>query len=632
MNTQKTTEFGQLRKEIDGLIVSGEAAKAQLLLARLWRENPGSAPAGFVVSRLEPLSSYLSPISCRIAILRSFTVEPIVPLLRAAALINGLELTVQIGDFNAYAQEMIDRKSNLYRFGPDIVFLAVQTRDLTPDLWNGYADLRADDLSAVIDRVSTDFRSWVQAFRSYCQAPLILHTLETPFMPSNGILDSQSETGQVQTIRRINLELLRLAHEQTNVYLLNYDALIARHGKITWKDEHKWLTARLPISADCLIHLADEWLRFIHPLTGKVCKALVIDLDNTLWGGVIGEDGMNGIALGPEYPGAAYQDLQRAILDLHRRGVILTVCSKNNPTEAMEALERHPEMLLRPSHFSVLRINWNDKVRNIREIAEELKIGIDALAFLDDNPVERQWIRSQLPEVTVIDLPGNPMEYAEALRESPVFERLDLSDEDLKRGKYYAEERRRKQMKENLPSLNNFYRSLSMEVDIFPVNQGTLSRVAQLTQKTNQFNLTTRRYTEQQISEIRANPDWRVYAMRVRDRFGDSGLVGVAIIHLQDDTAEIDTFLLSCRVIGRTLETALLAMVAEQARRAGARRLWGWFFPTKKNAPARDFFQVHGFSCILDEVGKSCWEFNLDEGAIRVPAWIKFNRPEEGEY
>ena len=359
------------------------------------------------------------------------------------------------------------------------------------------------------------------------------------------------------------------------------------------------------------------------PLDRKVRKALVTDLDNTLWGGVIGEDGMNGIRVGEEYPGAAYQALQRAMLDLYQRGIILAVCSKNNLSDAMEVFEHHPGMLLRPQHFAVLRINWNDKAQNLREIAAELNIGIDALAFLDDNPVERQWVRSQLPEVTVIDLPDDPMGYAQALRDNPVFERLSLSTEDRERARYYAEQRLRTELEQNVASLEDFYQSLQMEVEISLVTTETLARIAQLTHKTNQFNLTTRRYSEQQIAGMAADRDWRVYSLRVRDRFGDNGLVGVAITRYQERICEIDTFLLSCRVIGRTVETAILATIAEQARIKGSESLIGWFLPTKKNAPAKDFYSSHGFTCTLEEDGKSRWEFDLTRGDILSPSWFK---------
>ena len=417
----------------------------------------------------------------------------------------------------------------------------------------------------------------------------------TPARRSSGVLDAQTEPSQSAAIRKINDAVRGLAAEYRGIYVLDYDALVARHGRARWSDDRKWLTARLPIAAENLIHMAREWLRFLVPLAGKTAKALVVDLDNTLWGGVIGEDGMTGIRCNAEYPGAAYQALQRAMLDLTQRGILLAVCSKNNPDDAMEALNHHPGMLVRPKHFAAMRINWQDKAQNLREIAAELNIGTDALAFMDDNPVEREQVRAALPEVFVIEMPSDPLGYAAALRDCPAFERLALSAEDQQRTAIYAEQQQRSQAEQNFQSKEDFYRFLEQEAEIDAVQPATLARIAQLTQKTNQFNLTTRRYTEQQIADLAADPQWQVMSIRVKDRFGDHGLVGVAITHDEGDACEIDTFLLSCRVIGRTVESALLSYLAEGASSRRRRRLSGWFLPTKKNVPARDFYQQHGF-------------------------------------
>jgi FkbH-like protein len=437
-----------------------------------------------------------------------------------------------------------------------------------------------------------------------------------------GVLDAQTEGGEWDTVQRLNAELRNVAREFRGVYILDYDALVARYGREIWRDERKWLTMRMPIAAPQLIHLAQEWMRFLHPLTGKLAKVLVTDLDNTMWGGVIGEDGMEGIQLSAEYPGAAYQAVQQVMLDFYQRGILLAINSKNNPADAMEALEKHPGMILQPRHVGALRINWSDKAQNLREIAEELNVGIDSLAFLDDNPVERQHVREQLPEVTVIELPENPMDFARALRDCPVFERLTLSDEDAKRGEYYAAERDRKKLEQTASSPEEFYRSLEQELEVRRVTPMTLARVAQLTQKTNQFNTTTRRYSEQQIQAMEQNAH-RVYSLRVKDRYADNGLVGVAILAEKGEVCEIDTLLLSCRVIGRTVETAFLSKLADEARTAGAVRLEGWFLPTKKNTPAKDFYAQHGFEVATETPEGTRWSFDLSKPAP-CPDWIRF--------
>ena len=611
------------RKEIDGLIAAGDAAGAARLLARFWERDGGGGVAGFVASRYEKLRSHLSLAPYRWAVLRSFTVEPVVPILRAAAFTRGIDLYTHIGDFNAYAQESLDPASPLYRFNPDAVVLAIQTRDLVPDLWRECARLSEAERAAVVEAALARFRGWVTGFRERSQAALIVHSLETPVMAAEGVLDAQAEPGQNESIARINRRLRALAREHRGVYILDYDALVARYGRETWGDERKWLTVRLPVASGHLHHLAAEWLRFLHPLTGKIAKCVAVDLDNTLWGGVIGEDGMTGIRLGQEYPGAAFQEVQRALLDLTRRGILLAVCSKNNEADAMDALSNHSGMLLRPRDFAATRINWNPKAQSLREIAAELNIGLDSVAFLDDNPVERLQVREEAPEAIVIELPEDPMRFAQAIRDCPYLERLSLSEEDRRRGELYASQRARAELQGSVTSKEDFYRSLEQVAEITTVSDSTLARVAQLTQKTNQFNLTTRRYTEQQIAAMAACSGWRVWALRVTDRYADNGLVGVAIAHMEGATCEIDTFLMSCRVIGRTVETALLAHLAADARARGARWLQGWFLPTKKNTPATDFYRDHGFAPTQENGDGVLWRLDLAEQQIVTPEWIQ---------
>jgi FkbH-like protein len=617
-----------LRTEVDDLIAQGVFDTASRRLAELWRRDPASGTASFLISRLDKLRDKIALTKFKLAILRSFTVEPMVPLVRAEAFAYGIDLEVHVGDFNTYVQDIVDGESSLYRFAPNAVVIAVRTDQAAPELWRDFADLAPEAAAQTAERVVDSYRQWIGAFRKHSQAALIIHSLERPAPPGLGVLDSQSDSGQSGLILQVNRELRRSGRTFHGVYNLDYDALVARHGSENWHDERKWLTARLPIAAGHLLDMAREWMRFVVPLSGRTAKVLVVDLDNTLWGGVIGEDGMTGIRVGPEYPGAAYQALQRALLDMSRKGILLAVCSKNNLDDAMEALDQHPGMLVHAKHFAAIRINWTDKSQNLREIAEELNVGIDALAFLDDNPFEREQVRAALPEVTVIDLshkdaPANPLEYAAAVRNCAVFERLTLSAEDQQRTEMYVAQKQRAGAEQSFQSKEDFFRFLEQEAELESVSNLTLARVAQLTQKTNQFNLTTRRYTEAQLAEMAKQPEWHMFSIRVRDRFGDHGLVGVAIAHDQGEQCEVDTFLLSCRVIGRTVETALLAHLAESAARRGRKQLVGWFLPTKKNAPARDFYQQHGFAREDANGSGSLWTLNLMSSTLHSPDWIK---------
>jgi FkbH-like protein len=613
----------QFRSEFERRLANQEWLPARAALEQLWNQFASTSLAPYVSAGFERIKPALGYPQCKVSILRSFTVDPVVPILRAAAWANRIEVTVRAGEFNAYAQELLDAASWVYDYSPDVVILAVQAHDLAPELWEDSADLQESELRDAVERTLERFEIWIDAFRSRSSAYLLIHGMEAPLPPSRGILDAQIAFGQADAIREINYRLRRIAAARTGVQVLDYDGLIASQGRARWRDEQKWATVKMPLRAESMPALAAEWVRFLAPMCGRVCKALVCDLDNTLWGGVAGEDGVEGIKVGRDYPGIAYRKVQRAILDLKRRGIILAIASKNNRDDAVEALRTHEGMLLRPEDFAAERINWRDKAQSLREIAAELNIGLDSLAFLDDNPAEREHIRGSLPEVTVIDLPSDPMAFAGVLRAHPVFERLAVSDEDTERSRYYAEQQLRESVRSTAGSVQEFYRSLDQEVEIAPVTPATLARAAQLTQKTNQFNLTTRRYRDQQLSELAEMPGWDLYTVRVKDRFGDNGIVGLMLTRTSEGACEIDTFLLSCRVISRTVETAMLAFLTDECRSRGVHRLCGWFLPTAKNSPAAGFYAAHGFERDAENNGGTRWTLDLASGAIECPAWIR---------
>ena len=605
------------REEIIALVEAGAAPAASAALARLFAQDPSAGTAAFVVSRFEQLASALPLQTVRIAILRSFTIEPLLPQLRARGFLAGLDLQIQVGDYNVFAQELLDRSSRLYQFTPDVVMCAALTRDAAPALWHGTGDAGGE-----AEIVTRQWTQWITAFRHSSHASLIMQSFEQPPYPTDGILDTVSSSGQRALIRSVNDVLAALAREHRGVYVLDYDALVARHGQQAWSDPHKNLAMRVPLRPDAYARLAAEYMRYLQPLTGRVCKAIAIDLDNTLWGGVVGEDGSDGLQLGTEYPGPAFIALQQQLKALKRRGVLLTVCSKNNPDDAMAILRDHPAMLLRPDDFAAMRINWDDKAGNLRALAAELNISVDSFAFLDDNAAERDWIRAQLPEVTVIELPADPVRYVEALRESPVFERLSVSDEDQVRTDQYRAERLRATGASSSGSVEEFLQSLEMRAAVRDLSPSTLARVAQLTQKTNQFNATTRRYTEEQVSRFAADGGI-VRTVTVTDRYGDSGLVGVLMARVDSARCEIDTLLLSCRVIGKGVETLMLADAAAIAKQRGAGELEGWFLPTPKNAPASDLYQRHGFQVREQSAAGTRWAIDLTRTAIAPPAHIQ---------
>jgi FkbH-like protein len=377
----------------------------------------------------------------------------------------------------------------------------------------------------------------------------------------------------------------------------------------------------MPTATEPQIPLVRRWPTYIPPPSGRICTALDSDLATPLCGGVIGEDGPQGIVCGPEGPGRRHHAVQEALLALHARGILLAICSKNDEAEALEVLEAHVGLLLRPAHFAAWRINWRDKPSNLREIAAELNIGIDAIAYLDDDPVELERVRSELPEVSVIELPPESDRQAESLRDHPVFARLTLSPEDEARQRYYAEQRLRLDAREKAPSLEAFFHSLAQEVGIERMTRETAERAAQLTQKTNQFNLTTRRYNAAQLLKLAEGGESQVFTVRVKDCYGDNGLTGVAIVRDTSAACEIDTFLLSCRVLGRGVEVAMLAFVFDRARGLGMREVRGRFVPTRKNAPAADFLPSHGLE--RQEGTDGAWVADPSRTRIQGPAWIR---------
>ena len=612
-----------LRREIDHDLKAGSLVSAKARLQTLWDTQPSSSTAAFIVNRRKRIQELPGVRSCRLAVLRSFTVEPVLPFLNAGALLQGIDLAIHTGGFNSYVQEMLDASGSLYGFAPDVAILAVQTRDIAPALWNDFTRLSPEEVNATIHGILAQIESWLVTFRMNSAAHLIIHNFERPVSSHQGILDCQRPYGQTEAIHELNAGLNRLVRQFQNVYVLDYEGLIGRHGRSNWHDPLRWATVRLPIATSCLQHLAKEWLRFVYALTGQVRKVLVTDLDNTLWGGLAGEDGLSGIQLGDDAAGIGYRNLHRALLDLHRRGVLLAINSKNNEADGLRILEQHPETLLRPEHFAAIRINWLDKAENMRQIASELNVGTDSLVFLDDNPVERERVRIDLPEVEIIELPANPIAYEETLRASVVFERLALTAEDQVRNVQYQEQRGRLELASTATSLEDFYHSLRQVVTVARVEPETLSRAAQLTRKTNQFNLTTKRYTEQQLSELAANSEWGVFTVQVDDRFGDNGIVGVVVTHTTKGACEIDTFLMSCRVIGRTVETAVLAFLAAEAARARIGELRGEFAPTKKNLPAENFFRDHAFTQISGIGPSTYWSLDLEQRIIQKPEWIE---------
>jgi FkbH-like protein len=456
-----------------------------------------------------------------------------------------------------------------------------------------------------------ELQSLVSAFSQRSQATVLLHNFDVPLHSPLGILENRQKAGMKESVEQLNALLRDAFRDNPAVFVFDYDAFCSRIGKQRIRDPKMYYLGDLKLDPQLFPELCARYADYVRALRGLTRKCLVLDLDNTLWGGILGEDGFDGIALGPTPQGRPFMEFQQAILALYQRGVILAINSKNNQDEVLRVLREHPSMVLKESHFAAMRINWNDKVSNMQSIAKELNIGLDSLVFLDDDKANRAVMRSALPEVQTVEMPEDPSRYLQTLHTLDAFHALQLTEEDLKKGQMFAEQRKRQEFQENAKDINEYLAQLQTKVTLEPAASFTIPRITQLTQKTNQFTMTTKRYSEEDIRRFAASRSHVVFSAKVEDKFGDSGTTGAVIIEKKPGAWLIDTFLLSCRVIGRGVEEALLAHIAANARKEGANKLIGIFIPTSKNAPAKEFYSKSGFILAAKEGTVERWEYDL---------------------
>jgi len=564
----------------------------------------------------------------RIAIVGSGTLNSLSSYLRVAVASVGLQPVVYTGEFGQWAQDLLAPDSPLFKFAPEIIIIAVDTQTLFPVNALKFAPT-AEEIDVELKSGIAHINELLSSAQKYAPAAtVVLHTMAVPDYSPLGILDLSSQGGQRQRIEAINAAILSLLQEQyKRVIPLDLERIEARHGKSNVRDERMWYMASIPYDPSFMAVLSREYLRTIVAVRGLTKKCIVLDLDNTLWGGVVGEDGYNGIKLGgTAAPGNAFADFQKALDTLRQRGILLALCSKNNAADVWPVIDNHPGMVLKREHFAAVRINWQDKATNIVEIARELNIGLDSLVFLDDNPAERGLVRQQVPQVTTVEMPKDPAYYTRTLLSLDLFETVALTEEDLRRGALYQEQQARKQFEESTAEagdLKAYLRGLQIQIKIDTANSFTIPRIAQLINKTNQFNVTTRRYTEAQVRSMAEDIDnWGVYSINVSDRFGDSGLTGVALVEKSRDSWKIDSFLMSCRVLGRGIEDALLHKIITDAKAHGAQELIGEFIPTEKNAPSADFFVNQGFTFIEEANTAMIWKLEVSARGHTMPDWL----------
>lgn len=531
----------------------------------------------------------------RIAFLRNITIDPIIPYFKFLCFQEGLKAYIHMGDYDNVMQDILNPESPLYKHQSEVIVLALRIENLAENFTGCFASLTPGEIKEESGRILNYIEHAIQEMRKNSKAQILLHNFETSVYPSFGILDYQERFKQVNTLREINLKLLDVVNKYENSFVVDIDLLRSIVGYNQFIDNRYLYIGQAPYTRKALKKIAQEYIKFVRALKGKNKKCLVLDCDNTLWGGIVGEDGKDNIKIGKIYPGSAYWEFQRSILNLYNRGIILAICSKNNEQDVLEVLDKHPDMVLRERHFACMKINWKDKVANLREIAQELNIGLDSLVLVDDSEFEANLVKNYLPEVEVIILPTDPATYRDLLNSCGLFDTLTFSEEDRMRSQMYKAEIGRKRFRAQVTNLKDYYRSLEMEVIIGRADSFSIPRIAQLTQRTNQFNLTTKRYAESAIKKLATLPDHDVLYLRMKDRFGDSGIVGVAILEHLNIQSKVDTFLLSCRVIGRGLEDVLLKECMELSGKKGQKTLKGIYIRTKKNDQVSDFYQKRKF-------------------------------------
>ena len=546
----------------------------------------------------------------RLAVLSNATIDHIVPALVASGARHGIALEIIQPSYDQVAQEAMTPDSKVNSSRPDAVLFAIDFRALPFKLSLGDADRSMAAIEGAI--------GYLQALRGgikeHSSAVCIFQTFAPPPESLFGSLDRALPGSRRSFIDGINRRLAELVLDSGDV-LLDVAAVAETVGLANWHDPQLWNMAKFPFSDQLIPLYADHVARTVAAIRGKSKKVLVLDLDNTVWGGVIGDDGMDGIKIAQgDARGEAHLAVQRLALDLRERGIVLAVSSKNTDSVAREPFEKHPEMLLKLEHISVFQANWEDKATNLKAIADELSLGLDSLVFLDDNPVERGLIRELLPQVAVPELPDDPAYYARTLAAAGYFEAIAFAAEDLKRADFYQDNAKRVKLQQQVGGVDAYLASLDMTIRFQPFDATGRARIVQLINKSNQYNLTTRRYTDPEVLAAENDPEVFTLQVRLSDTFGDNGMISVVICRPgAPGVWEIDTWLMSCRVLGRKVEHMVLREILEHARAAGIDTLVGTYRPTDRNKLVIDHYAKLGFSKVSeDPAGVTIWELPVD--------------------
>jgi FkbH-like protein len=556
----------------------------------------------------------------RIAVLRNITAESIIPYLQYYAFKSGFEAKVSIGNYDNILQDChgglgADNKP-IFTSETDCILIFFKLEVFSWFLARDFLSLSPEKRESEIERFLDYVEQTLQAIRKQCSAVVLWHGLETPIYKSLGIMEDQMRDSQTSTLKRLEVQMKDIFSRLTNVFYVDLADCITQIGINSFYDNRFWHFGAAPYSLDALNVIAKEDFKYINALKGKNKKCLVLDCDNTLWGGIIDEDGIDGIKLSKHGLGGSFYDFQQELVNLHHRGVALALCSKNNEEDVWEVFDMHPEMLLKREHIAAYEINWEDKAGNIKKISESLNLGLDSFVFIDDSPFETDMVREILPQVEVILVdPKQSFDYRQVIGSTGYFDSLQYSAVDSQRTKMYQAESGRRKLQKRSGCIDEFLEKLGMEVTVKFADEKSIHRIAQLTQRTNQFNLTTKRYSDADIKKFVHNDTCDVLYLSLKDKYGDAGIVGAVILQFSGDIAEIDTFLLSCRVIGRGVENAFLSCVIEAARLRKVEIVRGEYLPTSKNQQVSDFYSRCGFDEKL--------RLNIMDNSVDAPAYFR---------
>lgn len=577
----------------------------------------------FFISRV--LNKKHSESCLKIAYFSNYTIVPLPSFIEVQSAFHNIEVRSYIGEYNQHYQEILNPNSSALSFSPDIAFLLLSLHELCPSILYSFTSLtnqqKLDQKNIILEHIF----NWVNLTIDKTSATVFVSDFLQPTFPSLGIADSQQSYSEHEFYIELNLALKKEFRENPRVYVIDIDKLASRYGKEDAVNSKMFFMAKVLWHEKFLPTIAQEIIRYLTSYLGRTKKCLVLDLDNTLWGGVVGEEGIEGVKIGNGDPiSEAYLAFQYKISALKNRGIILGICSKNNQADALEVFDKKVEMPLNIQDFSAIEINWEPKYINIKNIAQKLNIGTDSIVFIDDNPVECSLVSQALPEVTTVQLPKDPALYADVLDKILVFEKFNILSDDLNKVQQYSQNEQRKEEKERIGDLNSYLHSLETKVKICLAADQDLPRVHQLFSKTNQFNLTTIRYSMSNIEEFHKNEHDSIIIISVQDKFGDLGTVGLCLLKNQEHQLLIDSFILSCRAMGRGIETALLNYIKREYL-LGDRslKLIGSYIPTKKNIPTRDFLESQGFVLVSKGTqGEKYYEVHSDDALEVSCPWI----------